>query len=77
MDVNQEVLVKMQRKKSGVRSGNWGGCEPRIEVIVKMQNKSLGVVGSGMGCRGGMGYRGLGDVNQELKVMLNVHIVQY
>ena len=26
--------------KKGVRSGDQGGCEPRIELIVKVQKKS-------------------------------------
>ena len=76
---------------SGSSRGGQGGCEPRIEVIVKMQRKvgvdrgmgvgvwegdGVGWYGSGIWDRGGVGY---GDVNQELKVLLNVHqgIVQY
>ena len=65
----------MQKKVGGgVRSGSWGqvGCEPRIKVIVK-KNRESGGVGSGEG------VWGMGDVNQELKVLFNVHkgIVQY
>ena len=72
-----EVIVKMQKKKSGrgqIRGGGGGGgsgrgggqgrCVRRIEVIVKTQKGRLGVSG-GMGLVGGRGM----NVCEELKLL--------
>ena len=67
--VNQEL--KTLKKRGG--GGRVGGCEPRIEGIVQFKKGR-----ARMGVFGGVNQRGLGvgvgDVNQELKVVYNKKI---
>ena len=77
MDVNDEVIVKMQNKKSrGGPAERGGGLAGAVRVdmnqelvIVKMHKKSEGVgLGEG-GVRGGLGRTVGVDMNQELVIV--------
>ena len=49
--------------------GGQGGCEQRIEVFVKIQKKKIWGGGGGWGGGLSWGWRGVRDVNEELKFL--------
>ena len=73
VDVNEEVFVKIQKKKNlggggGGRVGGQAGCKQRIEVFCIFKKKNFFVfLGGGGGWWGGRGIRV--DVNEELKFL--------